>query len=111
MKKILFICMMLFALTASAQQKQKANYDTIPCNPGCITKLVEKTTNNGNVRVYAVYNDKTNGIQDIIPMPKTTVEYVQVCQEVGITPTLGIKLRNGQISSIVKLKKTWKIKR
>lgn len=111
MKKILFICMMLFALTASAQQKQKAQYDTIPCNPGCITKLVEKPTNNGNVRVYAVYNDKTNGIQDIIPCPKTTIEYIQVCKEVGITPTLGIKLRNGQISSIIKLKKTWKIKR
>lgn len=108
MKKIL-ILFCFFALTASAQ-KQTAQIDTIACHSECISKFTTTTTAKGTVKVYAVYNCKHNGISDLIPVSKTVWEYITLCRQNGVKPSLGIRLRNGQISSIIKYKPKYKIR-
>lgn len=101
-----FAIIILLALSVThchAQTKQSAKIDTIFCNNKAIKKFVEKD-NGKSVRIYAVYDDKC-GISDIIPVSKTVYEYILVCKENGIEPNLGIKLRNGNISGIIKRKK------
>lgn len=97
------ILALLFAQKCSAQQKQTVVYDTIYCNVQHIQKFVTKPTAKSS-RVYAVYVDKQHSIAELIPVSKSVFEYVQTCKEYQITPNLGIKLKNGQIYSLVKLK-------
>ena len=108
MKNIL-ILFCFFALTASAQ-KQTAQIDTIACHNECINKFTTTTTAKGTVKVYAVYNCKHNGVSDLIPVSKTVWEYITLCRQNGVKPSLGIRLRNGQISSIIKYKQKYKIR-
>ena len=78
--------------------------DTIPCNTHGIKKVLEKQTPK-SIKYYAVYND--GEIQEIIYMSKTTKEYIDMCRENGIRPSLGIQLKNGQILSIVRYKRRY----
>ena len=94
----------LFSLTISAQRKSTAQIDTMACNVSCITKFVSKTNDNGKVHVYAVYKDDKHDINELIPVSKSVFEYIQLCQEYGLTPSLGIRLRNGQISGLIRYK-------
>ena len=64
-----------------------------------ITKSTEKS-----VRIYAVYNDRQSGIADIIPVSKSVYEYIVLCQDNGIKPSLGLRVRNNQIVSIIRFK-------
>jgi hypothetical protein len=47
-------------------------------------------------------------IQDIIPVSKTVYEYIRTAVEYGIQPELGIRLRDGNITSIIKRKRRLK---
>lgn len=91
-------------------QRQTAHVDTIACHSECINKFTTTTTAKGTVKVYAVYNCKHNGISDLIPVSKTVWEYITLCRQNGIKPNLGIRLRNGQISSIIKYKPKYKVR-
>lgn len=93
-----------FCSKCSAQQKHTAVIDTMACHVECIKQYVQKTTASGNVRIYAIYNDRQRGISDLIPVSKSVYEYISMCKEYNIVPSLGIKLRDGRISSIIKLK-------
>ena len=102
-----FTIIILLALSVThchAQTKQPAKIDTISCNNTAIKKFVSKD-NGKTVKVYVVYNDEKTGISDIIPVSKSVYEYIETCRENGIKPSLGIRLRNGNISGIIKLKK------
>lgn len=103
---VLFVLVILFGVVTrcSAQRvQQKAVYDTVVCDQSCIQKYVqipnEKT---GKVHIYAVYKDDTHGIGELIPVSQSVFEYIQVSKQYGLKPQLGIKLRNGKISSIIK---------
>lgn len=87
-----------------AESKAQAQVDTMVCKVECIQKLVQQTTAKGTVKYYAVYNDKSMGISEIIPVAKTVVEYINMCKQYSIQPTLGIRLRNGVISGIIRYK-------
>lgn len=98
--------------TCTAQTtKHVAQIDTMACHPECIQKYVQQPTNNGNVRIYAVYNDKQNSVSDLIPVSKSVYEYILMCKENGIKPSLGIRLRDGRITSIIKLKTIYRRKK
>lgn len=99
----IIVVIALFMLNAFSARAQKL--DTLRINPSCITKVIEKKTPK-STRYYAVYNDGEK-IQDIIPIGKTVLEYVQVCRENQIKPSLGIKLKDGRITSIVKLQRRY----
>lgn len=104
-----FAIIILLALSVThchAQTKQLAKIDTIACNNTAIKKFVSKD-NGKTVKVYAVYNDEKTGISDIIPVSKSVYEYIETCRENGIKPSLGIRLRNGNISGIIKLKRVY----
>jgi len=105
----LVLMLLLGTIRCSAQEKQPAVYDTIRCNIECIQKYVTKSTPK-TVRMYAVYVDKENNIMDLISVSKTVYDYILMCREYGIEPQLGIKLKNGEVYSIVKLKRKirWK---
>ena len=93
--------------TKSATKKTvaAAQIDTVLCNPQNIVKFVEVPNASGtNTRTYAVYEDKQNDISEIIPVSKSVIQYIDLCKENGIKPNLGIKLKNGQIMSLIKLK-------
>lgn len=106
MKKIVFLFISLLVATSCfAQQKQEVQLDTMVCKVNCIDKFCEVPTANGkSTRIYAVYNDSSLGISELIPVSKSVYTYIQTCKANGLKPTLGIKLRNGQISSIIRYK-------
>ena len=91
-------------LPARAQKQAVAVLDTVICDVNCIQKCVSSATKSGNVTYKVVYIDRQNGVFDLIPISKSTYEYIQMCKEVGIPPQLGIKLKNGEINSVIKLK-------
>lgn len=86
---------------------QRAQYDTIQCKSQCIKELVKKPNKKGAVRIYALYKDEKNHILDLIPVSDSVYEYIQLCEKYGIPASLGIKLRNKQVYSIIKLPKKY----
>lgn len=78
------IIIMLLLLTSKCHAQQKAAIDTMVCK--------------------AVYVDKSAGFSEIIPISKSVVDYINTCKQFSIEPTLGIRLRNGVITSIVRYK-------
>ena len=103
---ILTIILLFFANAiwnrASAEEVKK---DTIPCKSECIIKYIEQQTPK-TVRYYVVYKDES--IQEIIPVSKSVKDYIEMCHSNGIEPNLGIYLRNGQISSIIRYKRKYR---
>lgn len=98
---------MFCTLNCCAQTTKSVSMDTIRCDYTCITKFVEVSNSKGtNIQIYAVYNGET--ISDLIPVSKSVYSYIQTCIQNGIQPQLGIKLKNGQIYSIIKFKKKYK---
>lgn len=106
---IVWIAIMLFLMFFGIcmecnAQKQQAVLDTVACKAQCIQKFVTNTTKSGNVSYKAIYVDKELGVQEIIPVSKSVYSYIQECKEYGFEPILGIKLRNGEVSSIIRIK-------
>ena len=92
------------AVRCCAQTKTKAQIDTMICHTEYIDKYVEATSSTGKVRYYAVYNDTKNDISELISVPQSVMNYIKLCEDNKIKPSLGIKLRNGQINSLIKYK-------
>ena len=105
---IVFIIILLLglAVTCSGQTRRiPAHVDTVYCNPMYIHKYVQIEGSTGKVRTYAIYKDTKNNIQELIPVSKTVLGYIKLCEQNGIQPSLGIRIRNGQISSIIRYKR------
>ena len=101
---LVIIASMLF-VTAKCHAANPVRVDTMICKVECIKKIVETPTSNGkSTKFYAVYNDAKAGFSEIIPISKNVVDYINMCKQFSVKPTLGIKLRNGVISSIVRYK-------
>lgn len=101
----LVIVIILLLLTSKCHAQQKAVIDTMACKVECIKQIVQKPSSNGKtVKYMAVYIDKSAGFSEIIPISKSVVDYINVCREFSLEPTLGIRLRNGVITSIVRYK-------
>lgn len=112
---ILFVLLLMFgvATKCSAQKvQQKAVYDTVVCDQACIQKYVqvpnEKT---GKVHIFAVYKDPKHNLNELINVSQSTFDYIQTCKTYGIPAQLGIKLRNGAISGIIRIKTIITVKR
>ena len=96
---------MLLLLTSKCHAQQKAVIDTMVCKVECIKQIVQQPSSNGKtVKYMAVYIDKKIGFSEIIPISKSVVDYINVCKQFSVEPTLGIRLRNGVITSIVRYK-------
>lgn len=101
----LVVIIILLLLTSKCHAQQKAAIDTMVCKVECIKQIVQKPSANGKtVKYIAVYIDKTAGFSEIIPISKSVVDYINVCKQFSVEPTLGIRLRNGVITSIVRYK-------
>ena len=101
----LIIILMLILMTSKCQAQQKAAIDTMVCKVECIKQIVQKPSVNGKtVKYLAVYVDKSAGFSEIIPISKSVVDYINTCKQFSLEPTLGIRLRNGVITSIVRYK-------
>lgn len=98
------IIIIFFLVCAKGCAQTKAKVDTMYCNPVCIEKYVTATTETGKVKVFAVYNSKQQDVSDLIPVPQSVYTYIKVCKQNGITPSLGIRLRNGVITGIIRYK-------
>ena len=99
------IVIILLLLTSKCHAQQKAAIDTMVCKVECIKQIVQKPSANGKtVKYMAVYIDKKIGFSEIIPISKSVVDYINVCKQFSVEPTLGIRLRNGVITSIVRYK-------
>ena len=96
---------MLLLLTSKCHAQQKAVIDTMTCKVEYIKQIVQQPSSNGKtVKYMAVYVDKSAGFSEIIPISKSVVDYINVCKQFSVEPTLGIRLRNGVITSIVRYK-------
>lgn len=101
----LVVIIILLLLTSKCHAQQKAEIDTMICKVECIKQIVQQPSSNGKtVKYMAVYIDKTAGFSEIIPISKSVVDYINMCKQFSIEPTLGIRLRNGVITSIVRYK-------
>lgn len=101
----LVIIIMLLLMTSKCHAQQKAVIDTMACKVECIKQIVQKPSSNGKtVKYMAVYIDKSAGFSEIIPISKSVVDYISTCKQFSLEPTLGIRLRNGVITSIVRYK-------
>ena len=104
---ILFVLMALslMLVTSKACAQTRSRIDTVACKVECIKRFVfvpSKTTN--RTKTYVIYDDAQNDISDLIPVSDSVCAYIQECAKAGIKPNLGIKLRNGQIVSIIRYK-------
>ena len=101
----IIVIMILLFMTSKCNAQQKAAIDTMTCKVECIKQIVQKPSANGKtVKYMAVYIDKKIGFSEIIPISKSVVDYINVCKQFSVDPTLGIRLRNGVITSIVRYK-------
>ena len=101
----LIIIILLLLMTSKCNAQQKAAIDTMVCKVECIKQIAQQPSSNGkNVKYMAVYIDKSAGFSEIIPVSKSIVDYINTCKQFSIEPTLGIRLRNGVITSIVRYK-------
>ena len=101
----LVVIIILLLLTSKCHAQQKAVIDTMECKVECIKQIVQQPSSNGKtVKYMAVYIDKKIGFSEIIPISKSVVDYINVCKQFSVAPTLGIRLRNGVITSIVRYK-------
>ena len=101
----IIVIMILLFMTSKCRAQQKAAIDTMACKVECIKQIVQKPSANGKtVKYMAVYVDKSAGFSEIIPISKSVVDYISTCKQFSIEPTLGIRLRNGVITSIVRYK-------
>lgn len=107
---ILVIVLLGIVNHCKAQQKSTAHWDTIPARIESIHKYITKTTAKGSQRIYCVYSDTQNGISDIISVPRSTWDYISSCKEVGIKPQLGLRFRNGEVYSLIRIKKKYKVR-
>ena len=99
------IVIILLLLTSKCHAQQKAVIDTMVCKVECIKQIVQQPSSNGKtVKYMAVYVDKSAGFSEIIPISKSVVDYISTCKQFSLEPTLGIRLRNGVITSIVRYK-------
>lgn len=101
----LVVIIILLLLTSKCHAQQKAVIDTMTCKVECIKQIVQQPSSNGKtVKYMAVYIDKKIGFSEIIPISKSVVDYINVCKQFSVEPTLGIRLRNSVITSIVRYK-------
>jgi len=100
----IIIIMMLLISTAKCHAADPVKIDTMLCKTECIQKIIQQTSSKGTIRYYAVYNDPSIKFSEIIPISKSVMEYIQLCKQYSIKPTLGIKLRNGVVSGIIRYK-------
>lgn len=99
------VIVILLLMTSKCQAQQKAVIDTMVCKVECIKQIVQQPSSNGKtVKYLAVYVDKSAKFSEVIPISKSVVDYINTCKRFSIEPILGIKLRNGVISSIVRYK-------
>ena len=101
----LIIIILLLLMTLKCNAQQKAAIDTMVCKVECIKQIVQQSDSNGKtVKYLAAYIDKSAGFSEVIPISKSVVDYINTCKQFSIEPTLGIRLRNGVITSIVRYK-------
>lgn len=101
----LVVVILLLLITSKCHAQQKAVIDTMVCKVECIKQIVQQPSSNGKtVKYLAAYIDKSAGFSEIIPISKSVVDYISTCKQFSIEPTLGIRLRNGVITSIVRYK-------
>ena len=100
----IIVIMMLLISTAKCHAADPVKIDTMLCKTECIQKIIQQTSPKGTIRYYAVYNDPSIKFSEIIPISKSVMEYIQLCKQYSIKPTLGIKLRNGVVSGIIRYK-------
>lgn len=101
----IIVIIMLLVLTAKCHAADPVKVDTMVCKTECIKQIVQKPSANGkSVKFYAVYVDNSINFSEIIPISKSVVDYIETCKQFSVKPTLGIRLRNGVISSIVRYK-------
>lgn len=100
----IIVIIMLLISTAKCHAADPVKVDTMLCKTECIQKIIQQTSPKGTIRYYAVYSDPSIRFSEIIPISKSVMEYMQLCKQYSIKPTLGIKLRNGVISGIIRYK-------
>lgn len=100
----IIIIIMLLISTAKCHAADPVKVDTMLCKTECIQKIIQQTSPKGTIRYYAVYSDPSIRFSEIIPISKSVMEYIQLCKQYSIKPTLGIKLRNGVVSGIIRYK-------
>lgn len=105
----LAIILLLLGICTKCNAQQTAKLDTIPARVECIQKIISTPTKSGNLSFKCVYIDKDNGIEEIIPLSKSVCTYIQDCKQYGFTPQLGIKLKNGEIANIVRIKIKYRV--
>ena len=105
---VMVICLLIWGSMKGCAQttKQPAVYDTIQIDNSLIKKYCTITNKNGKEQTYAVLI--SGETEELVSVSQTVNDYIKLCKENGIKPSLALKLRNGQISSIIRFKNKYK---
>ena len=98
------LLIILLCLAAKSMAANIAKVDTILCKTECMVKFVSINTKSNKEKTYVIYKDEKNNIEELIPVSTSVLEYITLCKQNGIKPHLGIRLKNNQITSIIKYK-------
>jgi len=99
--------LLLWLLNAFWNPTRAQKLDTLTISASNIERIIEKKTPK-TIRYYALYRDSQ--IEEIIPIGKSDIQYLEDCKTYDIKPALGIKLKDGKIVSIIRRDRTLKIK-
>lgn len=97
------VLLVLLTSLSVCAQKQDAIVDTIPIRLEQYIKAFTKPNDKGARK--AVFKD--GSYEDLISCSKTVYEYIVECKENNIIPSVAIRVRNGQVVSLIKLKKRY----
>lgn len=103
-KKFNLLLLALILTLSCNAQKSDVRVDTVILKLECVEKIVQSTSMKGTIRHYVVYKDKKMGIEELIPVSKSVLDYIDTCKQHGIVPSLAIRLRNGIITNIIRYK-------
>lgn len=107
---IFWVLVFMFVMTQCHAQKQVHHYDTVYCHVEAIKKVIEQPSSSGkSTRLFVVYN--TPDIHELIPISRSTYDYMRLCEANGVKPSLGIKIKDGQIATIIKYRRKYYVKK
>jgi hypothetical protein len=99
MKRILILLLLFISTNIYAQKI--CSKDTVYCDNECIFAIYV-CHNKTNDTYYVKYNNPDQNLDDIIPVPKSVVEYMKLCKQTDTHASLSIVTKNGLPYRIIK---------
>lgn len=97
---VTLVLVFLFHAFMCRAQRTQVPTDTIPLSFNNVKGIRVKQTKSSE-KYYIVYN--FGEFADVLPTNRTTVDYISICKDANVKPSLGLIVKNNRFVRIVKL--------